>query len=95
MYHTADDLTRKTCAIITRIDLPLITLGAILKYFSQRSIGVQSLQMHHINPAEATLTILCQVERDRVRHTWYSLGKIEGILELEMLESRGGSLLKI
>jgi hypothetical protein len=95
MYHSATYLSKKTCAIVTKVDFPMVTLGSLVKFFSERDIWVLSLQMQHLNPAEAVLTICCLVERDRIRHTWYALGRISGIIEVEMLESRGGSLVRL
>jgi hypothetical protein len=88
-------LTRKQCAFVSKIDFPLETLTKLIAFFSERRIPVESLQMQGLTEAEAVLVIHCLIERDRIRHVWYGLEKIKGILELELLESRGASIISL
>jgi hypothetical protein len=84
-------LASKSCAFLCRIDFPLTTMIRITQFFIDRRISVGSIQMHGLLGAEARLTIHCLIEKDRIRHVWYSLEKVPGILELELLESKGAT----
>ena len=69
-------------------------MGQILHFFLDRCIAVDSIHMQTVLASDARLTILCLIEKDQIRPTRYSLEKIQGILELELLESKMATLVK-
>ena len=54
-----------------------------------RKIQVETMQQNMLNEEEAILIVHCKIERDRIKHTQHHLEKLKGIIELELLESKG------
>jgi len=72
-----------------------MTIARLASFFTGRGITVESLLLQKLAEGEATIWIRCFIERDRIRHTRNLLEKIEGILQLELFESRGFTFIKI
>jgi hypothetical protein len=77
------------CAFVATIEFPLTTLSSIITLFDSRKIHMDTLQLHTLHSGEAILTIHCQVEKDRIKHTQALLQKLPGIVDLQLLENRG------
>ncbi|HMH32389.1 MAG TPA: hypothetical protein VK543_05125 [Puia sp.] len=69
--------------------MPIETLQLILRLLSHRKIVIESLQMHAEGGGEATLILHCQVERDRIKYSQQILRKTQGVIGVEVLESKG------
>jgi hypothetical protein len=85
----SEEVTKKPCALVIRIQHPLKVQGDITKFLIARSIAVNSMHLHCINEREGTLVIHCMIEKDRIRYTVTQLEKIKGIIEMDVLESKG------
>jgi hypothetical protein len=82
------------CVFILKMEEPLQTMERLMDFFSARRIYVESLHMQMIAGGEATLLVYLLVEKDRIQHTRHALGKMRGILELQLLENRETNLLQ-
>jgi len=71
------------------MERPLETLQQVIQLLSDRKIQVESLQMHAAGGGEAILILHCQVERDRIKHSQHILERMQGVMGVELLESRG------
>jgi hypothetical protein len=89
MNYLIAELVKKPCTIRMKIEFPVQTLERLMDLFSARSIQLDTLQMHGIGSGEALLTIYCPIEGDRIKHTRRAMEKLDGILEIELLESKG------
>ena len=89
-----DEMVKRPCAFIIRINRPLHTLGEIGKFFTDRSISVSTMHLQFIREQDGILIIHCMIERDRIRHTAALLEKINGITGFELLESKSINLMK-
>ena len=78
-----------------RIDTPLQITKDILEFLINRRIMLQTMQMQGIGGGEAILIIHCLVERDRLKHVERALQKLNGILSVELLESRISNIVKL
>jgi len=87
-------LTKRPCAFVIRLNSPLHTQGEILKFFINRAISVSMMNLQCIHDREGVLILYCLIERDRIRRTVRLLEKIKGIIEMELLESRGTNMVK-
>ena len=81
-------LVQKPCAFVIQIDFPLRTLELIVKFLMSRKIHVDIIQMHATTGGEAILILHCQVEKDRIKHIQQMIAKIEGIMKVDLLESK-------
>ena len=95
LHSLASELVKKACAFIVRIDMPVETLQLILRLLSHRKIEIESLQMHAEGGGEAILILHCQVERDRVKYSQQILQKTQGVMGVEVLESKGAYTAKM
>jgi hypothetical protein len=86
------EAVKRPCAFVIRMDLPLRTMLAIVECLGERNIVVESLHWQVISGGEAILMMHVRIERDRIRHLQRSLEKINGVLSLELLESKGGPI---
>jgi hypothetical protein len=86
---------RKACSFVIRIDMPLNITKNILEFLIQRKILLESMQMQGIGNGEAILILHCLVERDRVKHIQQTLEKMNGILSVDLLESRTSNMGKL
>jgi len=92
LTHSIMEAVKRPCAFVIRMDTPLRTLVAILAFLTERKIILQSLQMQVIEGGEASLILHARIEKDRISHVQHSLEKINGVLSLELLESKGGPI---
>ena len=95
MSYTVAEAIKKTCSFVIRIDTPLHITKDILEFLIQRRIALQTMQMHGVDAGEAILIIHCLVERDRLKHVQRALEKMNGILSVELLESRISNMVKL
>jgi hypothetical protein len=89
------EVVKKACSFVIRIEMPMLAAKSILEFFVQRKILLETMQMHGAGNGEAILILYCQVERDRVKHIQNSLEKINGILSVELLESKTANMVKL
>ncbi len=92
MLSLSDEMVKRPCAFIIRINRPLHTQGEIGNFLINRSISVSTMHLHFIREQEAILIIHCMIERDRIRRTATLMEKIKGIIGLELLESKSTSI---
>ena len=95
MSYSVSEVIKKACSFVIRIDLPLQITKDILEFLIQRRILLQTMQMHGAGGGEAILIIHCLVEKDRVKHVQRGLEKMNGILSVELLESRISNMVKL
>ncbi len=95
MSYSFAEAVKKSCSFVIRIDLPLQITKNILEFLIKREILLQTMQMHGIGGGEAILIIHCLVEKDRLKHIQRGLEKIDGILSVELLESRISNMVKL
>jgi hypothetical protein len=95
MSYTVAEVIKKTCSFVIRIDTPLQIVKDILDFLIHRRILLQTMQMHSAGGGEAILIIHCLVERDRIKHVQRGLEKMDGILGVELLESRISNMVKL
>jgi hypothetical protein len=86
---------KKGCSFVIRIDMPLQTTKDILEVLIHRRILLQTMQMHGVGGGEAILIIHCLVEKDRLKHVQRALEKMNGILSVELLESRISNMARL
>ena len=75
--------------------MPLQITKDILEVLIHRRILLQTMQMHGVGGGEAILTIHCLVEKDRLKHIQRELEKMNGVLGVELLESRISNMVKL
>jgi hypothetical protein len=95
MSYSVAEVIKKACSFVIRIDLPLQITKDILEFLIHRRILLQTMQMHGVGGGEAILIIHCLVEKDRVKHVQRGLEKMNGILSVELLESRISNMVKL
>jgi hypothetical protein len=95
MPYLLAGILRTSCSFIIRIDMPLQISKDILEFLIQRKILLETMQMQGIGDGEAILILHCLVERDRVKHIRQGLEKMNGILSVELLESRTSNMAKL
>lgn len=95
MSYSVAEAVKKACSFVIRIDLPLQITKDILEFLIKRGILLQTMQMHGVGGGEAILIIHCLVEKDRLKHIQRGLEKIDGILSVELLESRISNMVKL
>ena len=71
-----------------RMDMPLRTGKAIFEFLAVRNILIESLQMQVIGGGEAIFILHGRIERDRIKHIRQKLEKIDGVLQLDLLETK-------
>ena len=89
------ELIKKACSFVIRIDMPLQITKDILEFLIHRRILLETIQMQGVGGGEAVLILHCLVERDRLKHVQQGLEKINGILGVELLESRVSNMVKL
>jgi hypothetical protein len=94
MSYTVAEAIKKTCSFVIRIDTPLDTTKEILELLIHRRILLQTMQMHGVG-GEGILILHCLVEKDRLKHVERALQKLNGILSVELLESRISNMVKL
>jgi hypothetical protein len=95
MSYSVAEVIKKACSFVIRIDMPLQITKEILEFLINRRILLQTMQMHGVDGGEAVLIIHCLVERDRLKHVQRGLEKMNGILSVELLESRISNMVKL
>ena len=75
--------------------MPLQVARDILEFLLHRDILLETMQMQSVGGGEAILILHCLVERDRIKHIHRGLEKMNGILNVELLESRTSNIGKI
>jgi hypothetical protein len=94
MSYLAPEVIKRACSFVIRIDTPLDTTKDILEFLIQRRIMLQTMQMHAV-AGEGMLILHCLVEKDRLQHVQRALQKLNGILSVELLESRISNMVKL
>lgn len=89
------EVVRKACSFVIRIDMPLLVTRDILEFLLRRNILLETMQMQGVGDGEAILILHCLIEKDRVKHIHQGLEKMNGILNIELLESRISNIGKI
>lgn len=95
MSYAVAEAIRKAVSFVIRIDTPLHVAKDILEFLIQRRILLQTMQMQGVGGGEAILIIHCLVERDRLKHIQRGLEKMNGILSVDLLESRISNMVKL
>lgn len=95
MTTSAPEIIKRACSFVIRIDTPLQITKDILEFLIHRRISLQTMQMHGIGSGEAILIIHCLVEKDRLKHVQRALEKTDGILSVELFESRLSNIVKL
>ncbi|HMH21218.1 MAG TPA: hypothetical protein VK563_05560 [Puia sp.] len=90
LYSLAGEV-RRACSFVIRIDMPLQTAKDILEFLLRRKILLETMQMQSVGGGEAMLILHCHVEKDRMKHLQHGLEKLNGILSVDLLESKGSS----
>jgi hypothetical protein len=86
------ETVKRPCAFVITMDMPFRNVVAVLAFFSDRKINIESFQMQVIGGGEASLILHGRIEKDRIMHVQRSLEKIDGVLSLELLEGKGGRI---
>jgi hypothetical protein len=86
---------KKPCAFLIRTDRPLDTLKDMVRILSDRNIRVESMNMHGMGAGESIVILHCRIEKDRIRIVQNNLERMQGVIELELLESKGLGMIKI
>jgi hypothetical protein len=89
------EVVRRACSFVIRIDMPLAIAKDILEFLLHRNILLESMQMQGVGGGEAILILHCLVEKDRVQRLQQGLEKMNGILSVQLLESKTSNLVKI
>jgi hypothetical protein len=95
MSYLDPEVIKRACSFVIRIDTPLQITKDILEFLIQRRILLQTIQMHGVGGGEAILILHCLVEKDRLKHVERGLQKLNGILSVELLESRISNVVKL
>jgi hypothetical protein len=88
------EVVKKACSFVIRIDMPLPVTRDILEFLLRRNILLEAMQMQGVGGGEAILILHCLVEKDRVKHIQQGLEKMNGILNVDLLESRTSNIVK-
>jgi hypothetical protein len=89
-----DESIKRPCAFVMRINRPSLTSRKILDQLHERKIRIDSLNLHCVSDMEGILIVHCLIERHRVKYVHNQLEKVDGIIELELLESKVSNLWK-
>jgi hypothetical protein len=89
MNDLMGDVVRRSCAFVIKMDLPIATLKSILDFLESRKIGLDALQLFPAGGGETMLILVCQVEKDRIKHVRQGLEKLPGVIAVDLLEGRG------
>jgi len=95
MSNVIAEVVRRACSFVIRIDMPLQITKNILEFLIQRRILLETMQMQGVGGGEAILILHCLVEKDRLKHVQHGLEKMNGILSVELLESRISNMVKL
>ena len=95
MSNVIAEVVRRACSYVIRIDMPLQITKNILEFLIQRRILLETMQLHGVGDGEAILILHCLVEKDRLKHVQQGLEKMNGILSVELLESRISNMVKL
>jgi hypothetical protein len=95
MSGLASEMIKKACSFVIRIDMPLQITKDILEFLIHRRILLETMQMQGVGGGEAILILHCLVEKDRLKHVQQGLEKMNGILSVELLESRVSNMVKM
>jgi hypothetical protein len=95
MSYLLAEVVRKACSFILRIDMPLQISKDVLEFLIHRKILLETMQMQGTGDGEAILILHCLVEKDRMKHIRQGLEKMNGILSVELLESRTSNMAKL
>jgi hypothetical protein len=75
--------------------MPLNITKDILEFLIHRKILLETMQMQAVGSGEAILILHCLVEKDRLKYIQLSLEKMNGILSVDLLESRTSDMGKL
>jgi len=89
------EVVRRACSFVIRIDMPLKIAKDIMEFLLHRNILLESMHMQGVGDGEAILILHCLIEKDRVKRIQQGLEKMNGILSVELLESKTSNLVKI
>jgi hypothetical protein len=95
MTTSVPEIIKRACSFVIKIDTPLETTKDILEFLIQRRIMLQTMQMHGVGSGEGILILHCLIEKDRLQHVQRALQKLNGILSVELLESRISNIVKL
>lgn len=82
------EVINKPCAFTLQIMDPSETLEVLAKFFRERHIPIDNLQMHRYRSGDAMLIIHCHIEKDRIYRTVQLLKDLPGVQELERMEAK-------
>jgi len=85
MNHLPTEIDKKPCAFVLQIHNPTETLNVLAKFFQDRKIPVDNLNLHRYRNGEASVIIHCQIEKDRISRTGQLLEQLPGVMQLEAL----------
>ncbi|HEY4207619.1 MAG TPA: hypothetical protein VGM31_12430 [Puia sp.] len=89
------EVVRRACSFVIRIDMPLQITKNILEFLIQRKVLLETMQMQGVGDGEAILILHCLVQKDRLKLIQQGLEKMNGILSVELLESRISNMVKM
>lgn len=86
--HLTAEVVKRSCAFTLHINSPMETLERLSKFFKERHVMIDTMQMHRYRDGEAMLIIHCQVEKDRILRTIQLMEQMPGIMKLEKMEGK-------
>src|SRR5580693_2197631 len=94
MNSLTDEMTKRPCAFIIGTQNPLLTQGEVVKFLMERMISVSNMHLQCLSDRQGILIIHCLLEKDRSRYVLHLLGKLKGVIEVELLENKTTNLVR-
>ena len=80
------EVSKKSCSLVMEITDPVETLGKLAKFFNDRMLQPETLQLSRYRSGNAQVIIHVYIERECIRRTMEMLATLPGIIELLLLE---------
>lgn len=82
------NINKRSCVFILTLRDPLATMALLSNFLYERKMQVEWIQYQSFGE-QAKVTILCQVENDRITRTIQLLSKIPNVLSFEWMAAKG------
>jgi hypothetical protein len=76
------------CVLVLLISNSTETMEAIARFFRERKIPIENLQLHRFRNGNAQVILHVSIERDRIKRTSQLFKALPGILEVQWMEAK-------
>ncbi len=89
-----DEITKRPCAYIIRTHNPLQALGELVKLLQDRLMNVTNMHLQSLTDRQGIIIIHCLLEKDKCRYVLHIIEKLDGVIEVELLENKTTNLVR-